>query len=297
MSLDDLIYWDHSYNAVLLVNFCVVIALFTSLRWFSGAIAHIDASNELFKKDNPAFGVSLTGVFFALTIMLSGTIYGDPISNLFESALSIAIFGIIGIILMALTRVIFDKVALPGVSLRDEIVKGNMAVSIADTGNVIAAAVILRGVMVWVDDTAFVGLFSLFGAYVMCQAVLTTMTLARIKFFPKISNNRTIEDELKDGNIALSLSFAGKKIGTAFAILGASQLIVYDLGNIPMALLAWLVCSVIFIVVLKIITVLAQKIILFGVNIDNEIVEQRNIAVGALKGIIYVALGIFLAGL
>lgn len=293
----DLIYWDHSYNAVILLNLAIVIALFTSLRLFSGAIAHIDASNELLKKDNPAFGVSLAGVFFALTIMLSGTIYGDPLSSLYDSAIAIGVYGVIGIILMALTRIIFDKIALPAVSLRDEIVKGNMAVSIVDTANVIGAAIILRGVMVWVTDNDFESVASLLAAYIVCQAVLTLATIARIRLFSVIYKGRSLEEELKDGNIALSLSFAGKKIGTAFAISAASQLIVYEVGDIPSVLVAWLVVSLIMIVILKMIAFVARHTVLFQVNTDEEILDRRNVAIGALKGMIYISLGIFLAAL
>ena len=293
----DLIYWDHSYNAVLLVNLAIVIALFTSLRLFSGAIAHIDATNELIKKDNPAFGVSLAGVFLGLTIMLSGTIYGDPLSDLYDSALAIFVFGIAGIVMMALTRIIFDKIALPSISLRDEIVKGNMAVSIADTANVIAAALILRGVMVWVADNTLEGMASLLAAYVVCQAALTLTTIVWIKLFAIIYKGRSIEEELRDGNNALALAFAGKKIGMAFAITAASQLIVYEVANIPAVLAAWVICSVIMIVILKVMVFIARKIILFGTDTHGEIMDQRNVAVGALKGMIYIALGMFLAAL
>lgn len=293
----DLIYWDHSYDAVLLMNLAIVIALFTSLRLFSGAIAHIDASSELLKKDNPAFGLSLAGVFFAITIMLSGTIYGDPLSSIYESGISIATYGILGIILMAATRIIFDKVALPAISLRDEIVKGNMAVAIADTANVLATALILRGAMVWVDENTFEGVTSLLAAFAVCQAVLTLATILRIKLFSKASPGRSIEEEFKQGNVALALSFSGKKIGTAFAISAASQLIVYEVGNIPAVLTAWLVCSLIMIVLLKVIAFVACKVVLFQTNTNAEIIDQRNVAVGALKGMIYIALGIFLAAL
>ena len=62
----DLIYWDHYYNAVLLVNLAVIIALFACLRLFSGAVSRINASDELLRKDNPAFGISLTGATLGL---------------------------------------------------------------------------------------------------------------------------------------------------------------------------------------------------------------------------------------
>lgn len=138
----DAIYWDHYYNDVILLNLLIVIALFTSLRLFSGTIAHINASDEIIKKDNPAFGISLAATTFALTIMLTGTIYGSPDIDSHYALMAVGGFGILGIILMAITRIIFDKLVLPQLSLRNEIVNGNLAVGIADAGNVLAAAII-----------------------------------------------------------------------------------------------------------------------------------------------------------
>lgn len=124
----DMIYWDHYYNTILLLNFLVVIGLFTSLRLFSGMIAHINASDELLRQDTPAFGMSLAGATFAITIMLSGVIYGSPENGVLHAVIAVGLFGVLDIGLMALTRPILAKVTLPDISLRAEIVKGNIAV-------------------------------------------------------------------------------------------------------------------------------------------------------------------------
>ncbi len=293
----DLVYWDHSYNQILLLNFAIIIALFASLRLFSGTIAHINASDELLKKDNPAFGLSLGGVIFAVTILLSGTIYGDAEGNMINSAISIGVYGVIGIILMALTRIIFDKIALPNISLRDEIRSGNMAVSIADTGNVLAAAIILRSVMIWITDNTLDGLLALLAGYAVSQAILTGTTCLRHKIFSMTHKDKSIQQELQNGNIALALSFAGRKIGTAIAISVAANLVVYEIYDIKMIFLPWIAVSLTVIFLLKCLSFVAERVILFRVNTTNEIIEQRNMAVGALQATIYVCMAILLAEL
>lgn len=293
----DIVYWDHGDNAIIALNLAIVVGLFASLRLFSGAIAHINASDELLKKDNPAFGVSLAGVAFAITILLSGTIYGYGGENFLNSAVSIGLFGIIGIMLMALTRIIFDRFALPHISLRDEIVKGNMAVAIVDTANVIAAALILRAVMMWIPDNTIETLVALLVMYAISQFILTGTTFVRLKFFKMMYPERSIEAELKNGNVALALSFAGGKIMAAFAITLASQLIIYEYHDTALALIAWAVVSIIFIGILKILSVIAERIILFKVSIGQEVLEQKNTAIGAIQAVIQVAMGILLAGL
>ena len=293
----DMIYWDHYYNVMLLLNLLIVIALFTSLRLFSGMIAHIDASDELLRKDNPAFGISLAGATFAITIMLSGTIYGSPENGIHHAVLAVGFLGVLGIGLMALTRLIFAKVTLSDISLRDEIVSGNKAAAIADAGNVLAAAIIIRTVMIWVDVNSVAGVMALLGGYTISQVILTSMTLLRIKYYSFVYKGNRFSEQLKQGNVALALRFSGQKIGAAFAITTAAHTVVYEEYDIAPILAAWVVASIVIILVWKILCLVAERIILFRVDINQEVIEQRNIAVGALQAVIYISMGMLLSAL
>lgn len=291
----DAIYWDHYYDAVIVVNLLVVIALFTCLRLFSGTIAHINASDELLKKDNPAFGISLAGAAFAVTIMLSGTLYGDPEGDLLDAVVTVGLFGVLGITMMAFTRLIFDKITLPKVHLRDQIVNGNKAVALADAGNVIAAAIIVRAAMNWVTVYSFNGIISLVGAYLISQLILTSITFLNIQMFRKLNQDSCIQEELKKGNIGMALRFAGQKIGSAFAIATAAQIVVYEEYDVTKILVAWFVASLVVIALWKIICFIAERVILFKVNIYQEVIQQKNIAVGALEAAIYIALAFLIS--
>ena len=293
----ELVYWDHSYNKVLLLNLAMVIALFTSIRIFSGRLAHIDSSDELFTKDNPAFGISLAAMTLAITIILTGTIYGDIDTNMLNSTVAIGVYGIIGIVLMALTRFIFDKIAMPDVSLRQEIGKGNIAAAIADAGNVLATAIIIRSIMIWIIDNTIEGLAALLAGYIVSQAILTITTYLRRKVFTFIHQNKSIQDELRNGNIALALSFSGRKIGTACAIGIAANIIVYDFDDLTTLFLPWIIVCFAMILVLKIISFVAEHIIFFGVDTAHEVIEEGNIAVGALRAVIYVSMAILISSL
>lgn len=293
----DMVYWDHYYNQIILLNLLIVILLFTSLRFFSGAIAHINASDELLKKDNPAFGISLAGATFAVTIMLSGTIYGSPENDALYAILAVGIFGILGIAMMALTRLIFDKITLPAVHLRDEIVKGNIAVAIADAGNVLAAAIIIRAVMVWVTVTSLEGALALVGGYAASQIILTAMTLIKRKMFEIVHKGTNLQQELQNANAAVALRFAGKKIGTAFAIATAVRIVAYDEYNIVPILGAWFGASMIAVLSWAILCFIAQKMVLFRIDTAHEVVGQRNVAVGALQAVIYISIGLLISSL
>lgn len=293
----DMIYWDHYYNAILLLNLLLVVGLFTSLRLFSGIIAHINASDELLRRDNPAFGTSLAGATFGVTIMLSGAMYGSPENGALYSIVSVGVFGVLGICLLALTRLIFDKITLPNICLRDEIVRGNMAVAIADAGNVLAAALIIRIILVWVTTGSFEGFIAILGGYAVSQFILTSMTLGWRAAFSILHKGNDLQEELKNGNIAVALRFAGQKIGTAFAIATAAQIVVYEEYDVISILGAWFLASAIVVFIWKILSYVAGKLILFRVDVNKEVIEQKNIAIGALLAVIYIAMGLLISQL
>ena len=221
--------------------------------------------------------------------------YGDPESTALEAVITVGLFGMLGIALMALTRMIFDKIALPGISLRDEIVNGNVAVAIADAGNVLASAIIIRAIMIWVPMNTVDGLIAILGSFAASQIILTAMTLLRIKIFDKINKDHNLQAHLKNRNTALALRFSGQKIGTAFAIATAARLIVYEEYEIGAILAVWFFASIAAVLIWKILSFFAQKIILFRVDTNSEVLEQKNIAVGALQAVIYISLGLLIS--
>lgn len=290
-------YWDNSINDIVLVNLLIIIALFTCLRLFSGTIAHINASTEILKKDNAAFGISLAGTTFAVAIMLSGALYGNYEGDLLTSTAYVAGFGVLGIALMALTRIIFDKITLPQISLRDEISKGNIAVAIADTSNVIAAAIIIRSLMMWVTDNALHDVLSLLVAYAISQVILTSTTYLRRRAFRMIHDGRRTQKELQEGNVAMALSFGGRKIATAFAITIASNFDFFEVYDFKTIFLPWAMIAITAVIILKIIAFITERIVLFNVATMREILDEKNIAVGAIQAAIYMAMGLLISGL
>jgi uncharacterized membrane protein YjfL (UPF0719 family) len=292
-----ILYWDPDYNPVMLINFSIAIALFASLRLFAGNVAHVNTSEELTKKDNTAFGISLAGVAFGITIIISGAVFGKPVNTLWDSAIAVALYGVIGLILLVLARFIFDKLAFTGFSIRDEIVKGNVAVGMIDAGNTVASAIIIRAVMVWVDTNTAEGLISILVAYFVSQVIMTGATLARLKLFARQNEDFSAQEALAQGNTALALRFAGRKIGTAFAIASASNVMVYEIYSFPTLVTAWAALSIVMVIILTGLSKVATMVILGGIDLKSEIIQQRNVALGTIQGVVYLSLGLLLAEL
>lgn len=291
-------YWDHGYNPTMLLCLFIIIALFTSLRLFSGAISHVDPSYELTQKDNAAFGISLAGVVFGVTLVLSGVIPNSWTMSLTEVGIAVAVYGIAGIGLMVLTRLIFDRIALPRISIREEIVKGNTAAAIVDAGNVIAAALVIRALMVWTPTTSLESVVDLLKLYAVSQIVLTVVAMLHVRLFTMHGvDDRTLQDEIHGGNTALALRLSGRRIGIAFAITAASNIMVYELYSVNRLLGEWVLVSLLFILGLTLLSWLATRIILFGMKVNDEVINQRNIAIGAMQGTIYASLGLLVSSL
>lgn len=290
----DLIYWDHYYNKVLIGNLIIILILFATMRWFSGMVERIDPSNELLIKDNPAFGISLAGKIFGMAIMLSGMIFGGNIET-FQSFLAVFLTGIGGIAFMGVAHFIFTKVIFYKISVRDEIVKGNVAVAIADTGNILAAAIIVQAIMGWIPPLEIRGFFVFVLAFAISQILFTCSTLIKIKIFRAVDKSKSLIQELKNGNIALALIFAGKKIGTSFAIALAANIVATETDEMARILFTWLWVSVLIIILFEILCYLSTKFILYKVNLREEVIVQKNSAVGALQAILYISLGYLLS--
>ncbi|MCC7259767.1 MAG: DUF350 domain-containing protein [Alphaproteobacteria bacterium] len=293
----ELIYWDPNYNEILLLNLAIIIGVFTSIRLFSGTLAHTNATDELTRKDNPAFGISLSGMVFAVTIILLGAIFSEPAYNMMDSVMAVGLYGIIGIVLMAITRIVFDKIYLPNISIRDEILKGNVTAGIIDASHVIATAVVIRAIMMWITVNTMEAVQAVLIGFILSQVLLSVTTVLRVKMFSRQNGGKSIQDAFREGNIALALQFSGYRLGAAFAIAAASNIMVYEINDIYVLFMAWAGVSILMMLGVGVLSWLAQRIILAGIDVNDEVVRQKNIAIGIIQGVIYLSLGVLIAGL
>jgi uncharacterized membrane protein YjfL (UPF0719 family) len=201
----------------------------------------------------------------------------------------------LGILLMGVTRLIFDRIALPKVSVSDEILKGNVAAAVLDAGNMIATAIIIYTVMIWVLENSIRGMLDIVSAFLVSQFLLSIGMYLRVKVFRRKHGPQTLEEQFSAGNVALALRFSGRRIGIAFAIAAASHLIIYEMYHSYILLVWWAVLSVVVMCVLTAVSWVAQKIILAGVDVDHEVVVEKNVAIAVVQGAVYVSLGMLLA--
>ena len=199
---------------------------------------------------------------------------------------------------MWLTRLIFDRVALPGLSVGDEIGKGNTAVAVVDAGNLIATALMVRAIIIWADDALVSGLIAVVLGYVASQIILTLTAYYRILLYRKRNPEQRFQSAVQGGNLALALRFVGFQIGVAFAVTAASSLAVYDQISNPVVEAAfWGLASLALAVGLAILGLIAERFVLAGVDVSEEVDQQQNVGVATTEVAVYIAIGLLMAGL
>ena len=284
--------------AMLALGLVIVFAVLVSVRMLYGAASGLDTASELADKDNFAFGVGLAGMTLGVAIMLSGVAEGDFSASVEEEASALVVYAALGLALMWLTRLIFDRVSIPAFSVKAEIRNGNVPIAIVEAGNVLATAVMVRAVIQWSEGSLAAALIAVVAGYVVTQAILTATTYYRVWLFARRNAGKRFQDAVQDGNTALALRFAGFQMGVALAVTAAAQVVEYDPGGDPVVqALIWGACSVVLAAVLVVLSLLAERFVLRRIDVSEEVDRQRNIGVALTEVAVYAGIGLLLNGL
>ena len=284
---------------MLILDFAIVFAVLLCARVLYGLVAGIDVTEEMAGKNNHAVGISLAGATAGIGIMLSGVVTGTFSSTLGAEALSMVVYSAVGLVLMWLTRLIFDKVSLPSFSVKDEIARGNNAVAIVDAGNMVATAVMVRAVMNWSEGALSSGLMAVAVGYVATQIILTLTTVYRIRLFRMRNREGAgFQDVVRAGNMAVAMRFVGFQVGVALAVTAASGVAVFQAGGDPIVQgLTWGGVSIVMAVILALLALIAERSVLAKINVAEEVDRQQNIGVALMEVGVYVAIGLILTNL
>ncbi len=297
MESQSLFNWYPDLLGILFIDLVIAILLIMAYRKLAGVISNVSSTEELSEKDNVAFGWVFGGGVLALSIVLTGAISGEAPPNVFYEIALVIAYGVVGIVLMMLTRKLFDSVTLSQINVHEQVMQGNRAVAIADIGNLLATAIIVRAVMVWIDDATLFGLVAVVVGFVVSQAVLLLVTQYRMQVYARRHTGKSLQLALADGNKALALRYAGHKIGVALAVTAASGFVPYNDERVLAACLVWGLVSLVLTVLLSALAIVARHAILAKIDVVQEVDEQQNLGIGFVEAVIYVAIGFILSSL
>jgi uncharacterized membrane protein YjfL (UPF0719 family) len=279
---------------MLAMDFALVFAVLLLVRVLYGIASGVDTLHEISVKDNFAIGISLAGATAAIGIMLTGVVSGEFAFSFGMELAAMASYGVLGLVLMWLTRLIFDRVSLPGLSVRAEIGNGNVAIATVEAGNLLATAIMVRAVMIWSDDALLPGLVAVVVGYIASQIILTATAYYRIWLYRKRNAGGRFADAVRSGNLALALRFIGFQIGVALAVTAAGGLAPYEPGDPVTQAIVWGAVSLCAAIVLIVLTLIAEFAVLTGLDLSEEVDRQRNIGVALVEVAVYVAIGLLL---
>ncbi|GHE84270.1 DUF350 domain-containing protein [Thalassotalea profundi] len=281
----------------LTIDISIAIALLGAMKVVSGISAQVNSTDELSKEDNFAFGISVAGSVAALGIVLTGAITGENAESYTMEAIGMLTYGVLGLILIKIGRVIHDRVALNHLNKNEQIKARNISIGLVDAASTIATAIIIRAVLLWVHGLDIGTFIAIISGFIVSQAMLVLVTRIKEYQYAKNNQNDSLQEALENGHVALGIRYAGQVISTALAVTAASYFLTYNPETLWTSLLAWLIFSIVMTILVSLLTTIAKYLILWGINLVEEVDHQSNIGVASVEMAISISIALILTGL
>jgi uncharacterized membrane protein YjfL (UPF0719 family) len=246
----------------------------------------IELNLELFVKDNPAVAIALVGYYFGIVIALGGVL-GQNSGNLPNKALYLANYGIMVIIFMLAGAWVGDKLILRHFNCEREIIQDrNIGAATVEAGNHIANGLILNAALAGESGGWLVALVSwLMGLLVLVLVSFTYPNFAKYNVFAEIE---------KRNNPAAGVGLAGLLIaaGNIVRVAFSAEFTTWNV-SFPRYALVLVFCLGLLIII----RFIADLILVPGVKISDEIVNQEipNIGAGLIEAFAYIAASFLIA--
>lgn len=281
----------------LAIDISIAIILLGTMKFVSGLSAQVNATDELAKEDNFAFGISVAGSVAALGIVLTGAIAGENAESYLLEIIGMFSYGLLGLILIKVGRYIHDKLALNEIDKNAQIKERNITVGLVDAAGAIATAIVIRAVLLWVHGLDISTFIAIIAGFVVSQTMLVLVTRIKEKQYRANNQDSCMQEAFANGQVALAIRYAGQVISTALAVTAASYFLVYNPETLVMDLVGWLVFSIVMTLLVALLTSIAKRLVLWGINLTEEVDQQHNIGVASVEMAISISIALILTAL
>ena len=283
---------------VVALDLAIAVAAMCALRYGAGALFGVDTRDELAEKDNLAFGLALAGGVVAVALVLAAAAAGDAAPDLLSELGAVAAFAAVGLLLLKLGMLINDGLVFHRFSLKNAIKTQNAAAGTVQAANLVALGVVINGAINWAEDDSLIqALASVVATFLLAQIVVLAVTRVRAAIYAHRHNGERWQSAIEGGNTALGVRYAGHLVGTALAASAAGGMVSFVAGVDAaawLAYVAWFVWAVVLAAALLGLSMLAQAVILRGVNVVDEVDKQRNVGVAAIEATVFVGIGLII---
>ncbi len=281
----------------LAIDITIAIILLGAMRFISGLSAKVNSTDELAKEDNFAFGISVAGSVAALGIVLTGAITGENAESYLMEIIGMASYGIFGLILIKIGRIFHDRFALNQIDKNAQIKARNITVGIVDASGAIATAIIIRAVLLWVYGLDINTFIAITAGFIVSQAMLVLVTRIKERQYAANNQNSSMQNAFAQGQVALAIRYAGQVISTALAVTAASHFLTYSPETLLINLVGWLVFGMVMTLLVAVLTSIAKRLVLMGINLVEEVDQQHNIGVASVEMAISISIALILTAL
>lgn len=249
----------------------------------------INIQDELVEKDNFAFIISYVGYFTALIIVIGGAIIGESYGFITDIE-HIFIYGIIAIALLLLSVWISNKVILNKFDLKKEIITDeNEGAGVIEASIYIANGLILYGALIGESKTLISGILTFLIYWIIGNIVLIIGSKVFIAWM-----GYDIHNQIEKDNVAAGVSFSGAILAIGIITMNAilDPFLDWRTTLIDISLQTLLGC-----LLLPVMRLFADKILLPGRKLTDEIINQEkpNIGAGLMEAFAYIGAAILIA--
>ncbi|MCY4506090.1 MAG: DUF350 domain-containing protein [Acidobacteria bacterium] len=261
------------------VYLAVILVLLAVGKWVYDALhRRFVLRVELLEKDNLALAVTVAGYYLGLVIVLGGVVSGPASVSLLDDVIGLVIFGALAIVLLNLSAWVNDRLVFSRFDNEREIVEDrNVGVGILEGANYVAVGLITAGAMSGEGGLASGLAFWITG---LAALVVAGVLYDRITAYD-------LHDQIEGGNVAVAVAFAGVLVGFGNVIRLAGE---GDFVSWNESLTEFGYYLVVGLVLLPLVRLFADKVLLPGARLADELVKERpNRGGGVIEGVSYLA--------
>ncbi len=241
-------------------------------------------TEALTARDNAALGVALAGYVFGVLLIIADVLTGPAHEDWKSDALWVAVYGIAGIFFLAFVATIELRLLLSSDVLAS-VRQGNVAGGIASGACYVATAQIIAATVsgenvggTWTEALAFF--------------VIGQITLLFVTYVFRLLTAYNDADEIRKGNIAASVSYAGLLIAVSIIVGNAVR---GDFVDYPTGLVEYGKALLVVAALYPVRQFLVQGLLLgcgyglYGGRLDEEIGRDRNAGAAVIEAVAYIA--------
>lgn len=280
---------------VFCLDLVLAVAAISTFRYLQGALAGVDTTEELSRKDNFAFGISFAGGALALAMIIAAAVGGEPSASIILEGVNVVTYSLIGIVLLKAGTLVNDAFIFHRFSLKEAIYQENISAGVVQAANFVALGIIIQSSIRWVETESWDGLVSVIFVFIAAQVLLLSVTRLRARIYMRRHRGKRFQDALKDGNPALAIRYAGHIIAASLGISAASHLIGYMPERPWISAAIWFVISMAIALLITLLSAAARAVVLMGVNVIEEVDEQQNVGVAFVEAAIFISVATILS--